>query len=156
MRRLRRRGFTVVELLVVFVVLTILASMMVLRYIDLKHRAVSVKATTDMDLVRKAGYARYYDAGAWPSGSGAGTVPADLAPYLPNNFSFVHPDYTLEWETFVPPGGGPSASYQVAVRLTSSNVRLMQTLSQTIGHRLPYVMMGNELVVIVVGPDGRI
>ncbi|HEX2451429.1 MAG TPA: prepilin-type N-terminal cleavage/methylation domain-containing protein [Gemmatimonadales bacterium] len=155
-RRLRRRGFTLVELLVVFVVLTILASIMVMRYIDLKHRAMSAKATTDVDLVRKAGYARFYDTGSWPGGSGAGVVPADLRPYLPNNFTFVRPDYTLEWENFVPPGGGATASYQVAIRLTPANPRLTQTLAQTIGNRSPYIMMGDDLVVIVVGPDGRI
>ncbi len=156
MTRRNRRGFTLVELLVVMIVMTVLALMTVMRYIDLKHRAMSAKATTDMDIVRKAGYARYYDAGTWPAGSGAGIVPVDLTPYLPNSFTFARPEYTLEWENFVPPGGGPSASYQVAVRLTSSNPRLMQALSQTIGSRSPYIMMGNELVVIVVGPDGRI
>ncbi|HET8623303.1 MAG TPA: prepilin-type N-terminal cleavage/methylation domain-containing protein [Gemmatimonadales bacterium] len=155
-RRPSRRGFTLVELLVVFVVLTVLASMMVMRYIDLKHRAISAKATADMDIVRKAGYARYYDAGAWPGGGGAGVIPADLQPYLPNSFSFVRPEYTLEWENFTPPGGGSSASYQVGVRLTSANTRLMQTLAQTIGSRSPYVMLGSDLVVIVVGPDGGI
>jgi prepilin-type N-terminal cleavage/methylation domain-containing protein len=156
MRRRHRRGFTLIELLVAFIVMTILASMALLRYIDLKHRAMSVKATTDMDLVRKAGYARYYDVGEWPAGSGAGLVPPDLKPYLPGNFSFDRTDYKLQWENFAPPGGGPSASYQVAVRLSSPNARLMQALTQTIGSRTPYVMMGNELFVIVVGPDGRI
>lgn len=151
-----RRGFTLVELLVVFIVLGLLASMMVFRYIDLKHRAVSVKATTDMDLVRKAGYARFYDVGSWPSGGPAGIVPADLQPYLPHNFVFARPEYTLEWENFAPSGGGPSASYQVAVRLTTPDPRLLQTLTRTVGNRSPYVMMGNALVVIVVGPDGRI
>lgn len=156
MTRRTRRGFTLVELLVVFIVLTILASMMVFRYIDLKHRAMSVKATTDMDLVRKAGYARYYDAGSWPPGGGVGVVPADLQPYLPNNFAFARAEYSLEWENFVPPGGGATASYQVAVRLSTADARLMQTLTQTIGNRSPYIRMGNDLVVIVVGPDGRI
>jgi hypothetical protein len=32
----------------------------------------------------------------------------------------------------------------------------MQTLTQTVGNRSPFVVMGNALVVIVVGPDGRI
>jgi prepilin-type N-terminal cleavage/methylation domain-containing protein len=154
--RRSRRGFTIVELMVVVIVMSLLAMLMVMRYIDLKHRALSAKATADMDMVRKAGYARYYDAGVWPPSSGAGIVPADLTPYLPNSFSFARPEYTLEWENFAPPGGGPSASYQVAVRLSSTDTRLMRALSQTIGGRSPYVMMGNELVVIVVGPDGRI
>jgi prepilin-type N-terminal cleavage/methylation domain-containing protein len=154
--RSRRRGFTIVELMVVMIVMGLLALMMVMRYIDLKHRAISARATADMDIVRKAGYSRYYDAGAWPPGTGPGAIPADLMPYLPNSFSFVRPEYTLEWENFVPPGGGPSASYQVAVKLSSPNARLMQTLTQTIGSRTPYVMIGSDLVVIVVGPDGRI
>jgi prepilin-type N-terminal cleavage/methylation domain-containing protein len=156
MKRLTRRGFTVVELLTVVIVIGVLASIMVLRFIDLKHRAISARATTDMDIIRKAAYSRFYDAGVWPAGSGQGIVPADLAPYLPNSFSFARPDYTLEWQNFVPPGGGPSASYQAAVRLTSQNPRLMQTLTHTIGSRSPYIMIGNDLLVIVVGPDGRI
>jgi type II secretory pathway pseudopilin PulG len=156
MTRRCRRGFTIVELLVVFIVMTLLALMMVMRYIDLKHRAISARATTDMDIVRKAAYSRYYDAGTWPAAGGAGVAPVEMVPYLPGSFSFVRPEYTLEWENFVPPGGGPSASYQAAVRLTSTNARLMQTLAQTIGNRSPFVMMGNELLVIVVGPDGRI
>jgi prepilin-type N-terminal cleavage/methylation domain-containing protein len=156
MKRFNRRGFTVVELITVMIVIGVLASIMVLRFIDLKHRAISAKATTDMDIVRKAAYSRFYDVGAWPAGSGQGMVPPDMAPYLPNNFPFTRPEYTLEWENLVPPGGGPSASYQAAVRLTSSDPRLMQTLSQTIGSRSPYIMLGNELLVIVVGPDGRI
>jgi MSHA pilin protein MshA len=156
MKHFSRRGFTMVELLVVCIVMGLLAMVMVMRYIDLKHRAMSAKATADLDMVRKAGYARYYDAGTWPAGSGQGVVPTDLTPYLPGSFSFNRPEYTLEWENFVPPGGGPSASYQVAVRLTSSDPRLMQTLTRTIGNRSAYIIMGNDLVLIVVGPDGRI
>ena len=156
MKRLTRRGFTIVELLTVVIVIGVLASIMVLRFIDLKHRAISARATTDMDIIRKAAYSRFYDAGVWPAGGGQGIVPADLAPYLPSSFSFARPDYTLEWQNFVPPGGGPSASYQAAVRLTSPNPRLMQTLTHTIGSRSPYIMIGNDLLVIVVGPDGRI
>jgi prepilin-type N-terminal cleavage/methylation domain-containing protein len=156
MNRLTRRGFTVIELLTVLIVIAVLASIMVLRFVDLKHRAISSRATTDMDIIRKAAYSRYYDAGVWPAGGGQGIVPADMAPYLPTSFSFARPDYTLEWENFVPPGGGSSASYQAAVRLTSPNPRLMQALTQTIGSRSPYVIIGNDLLVIVVGPDGRI
>ncbi len=156
MKRLRRRGFTLIELLVVFIVLTILASMMVLRYIDLKHRAVSAKASADLDAIRKAGYMQFYDTGGWAPDAGGGVVPPALAPYLARGFTFVRPEYTLQWENLSPPGGGGVSPYTVAVRLVSPDARLMQTLSQTIGNRSPYIMMGNELVVIVVGPDGRI
>jgi prepilin-type N-terminal cleavage/methylation domain-containing protein len=156
MKRLNRRGFTVVELVTVLIVIGVLASIMVLRFMDLKHRAISARATTDMDIIRKAAYSRYYDAGIWPGSGGQGSVPGEMVPYLPQGFSFSRPEYTLQWENFVPPGGGSSASYQAAVRLTTPNARLMQALSQTVGTRSPYIMLGSDLLIIVVGPDGRI
>ena len=38
----------------------------------------------------------------------------------PSSFSFAKPDYTLDWENFVPPGGGPSGGMQLGVVLTST------------------------------------
>jgi len=50
----RRRGFTFVEVLVVMIVMSILATLGVLKYIDLKHRALSSSATADLQAVRLA------------------------------------------------------------------------------------------------------
>ena len=103
-----RRGFTFVELLVVMIVIGLLAGLGILKYMDLKHRAMSAQAVADLEAIRLAGYSAWYETGAWPGEAGAGIVPPALKPYLSGSFAFVKPEYTLDWENFVPPGGGPS------------------------------------------------
>lgn len=56
MRNLRQtanRGFTIFELLIVIVVVGILASLAVVRYINLQDKGLVAAATFDLDLVRK-------------------------------------------------------------------------------------------------------
>ena len=73
----RRRGFTFIEILVVIIVMSILATIAVLKYIDLKHRALSASATADLQAVRLAAYSAWYEHSTWPAETGAGTVRAD-------------------------------------------------------------------------------
>lgn len=155
MSRRNRRGFTLAELLVVMLVIAILAGMMVMRYPELKRRALVAQATSDMENVRLAALTKFYDTGSWPSAPGPGVVPPELVPYLGKGFSFSRPDYKLEFENFVPPGGGTSATYQIAIRFSSSDQALVNTMVQAMGDRSPYVVLGNDVAVILVGPDGQ-
>lgn len=150
------RGFTFVELLVVMVVLTILASLALLKYVDLKHHALTATATSDLQAVRLAAYSAWYEDGIWPGEVGAGTVPPKLVQYLPGNFSFSRSEYTLDWENFVPPGGGPTGTMQLGVVVTTSNTRLMNTLQKNLGSKAPFFVVGGTLTFVIVGPDGRI
>ena len=150
----RRGGFTIVELLTVMIVIGVLASIPVFKYIDLRHRAQAAQAAGDLQAVRIAAYSAWYETGVWPAEVGPGTVPPGLVQYLPLNFSFTRPEYTLDWESFVPPGGGPSASMQVGVVITSSDPRLQAALQQQLGTRLPFIMVGGTLTFVIVGPDG--
>jgi prepilin-type N-terminal cleavage/methylation domain-containing protein len=150
----RRAGFTIVELLTVMILIGVLASIALLKYIDLRHRARAAQAAGDLQTVRIAAYSAWYETGAWPGEVGPGIVPAGLVQYLPANFSFTRPDYTLDWESFVPPGGGPSPGMQVGVVITSSDPRLQSALQQQLGTRLPFVMVGGTLTFVIVGPDG--
>lgn len=150
----RRRGFTLVELLVVFVVLGILASLAVLKYIDLTHRAKAARVAGDLQAVRIAAYSAWYEEGKWPAEAGPGAIPPGLEPYLPAGFSFAHGDYTLDWENFVPPGGGQTAGMQVGVVITSREPRLQHALETALGAGLPFVNVNGTLTFIIVGPDG--
>jgi prepilin-type N-terminal cleavage/methylation domain-containing protein len=155
MSRRNRRGFTFVELMVVVVVIAILAGMMVMRYIELTHRALTAQITSDMENVRLAAFTKFYDTGQWPSAPGPGVVPPELVPYLGTGFSFTRKDYTLEFENFVPPGGGTSATYQVAIRFSSTNQNLVNTMIQVVETRSPYILLGSDVAVVLVGPDGQ-
>lgn len=155
MSRRDRRGFTLPEILIAMLVMAILAGMMVMRYIELKHRALTAQATADMENVRLAAFTKFYDTGQWPSAPGPGVVPPELVPYLGTGFSFSRPDYTLEFENFVPPGGGTSATYQIAIRFSSTNQNLVNTMIQVVGDRSPYLVQGNSVSVVLVGPDGQ-
>ena len=152
----RRRGFTVIELLIVMLVIGILAGLGLLKYMDLKHRAMSAHAIADLEAVRLAGYSAWYETGAWPAEASPGVVPPTLAPYLAGSFSFAKPEYTLDWENFVPPGGGPSAGMQLGVVLTSSNTRLTKVLALSLGNKGPFFIIGGNLTFVIVGPDGKI
>ncbi len=151
-----RRGFTFIEILVVVVVMSILSSLAVLKYIDLKHRALSASATADLQAVRLAAYSSWYELGIWPGDAGAGVVPAGLTPYLPNGFAFSKAEYTLDWENLVPANGGPSGGMQLGVVVSSTNPRLVWALQSTLGSKAPFFMVGGTLTFVIVGPDGRI
>jgi prepilin-type N-terminal cleavage/methylation domain-containing protein len=151
----RRGGFTIIELLMVMIVIGLLAGIALLKYIDLRHRAHAAQLAADLESVRLAAYGAWYEHNTWPSEAGPGQVPVDLAPYLPTNFSFAKPEYTLDWENFVPPGGGPSGGMQLGVVVTSSDPRLQQTLEQMLANKMPFVVAGGTLTFIIVGPDGK-
>jgi prepilin-type N-terminal cleavage/methylation domain-containing protein len=152
--RQRRAGFTIVELLTVMILIGVLASIAILKYIDLRHRAQAAQAAGDLQAVRIAAYSAWYENGIWPGEVGPGTVPPGLVQYLPQNFSFTRPEYTLDWESFVPPGGGPTPGMQVGVVITSSDLRLQRALQQQLGTRMPFIMVGGTLTFVIVGPDG--
>lgn len=152
----RRRGFTFIEILVVMIVLSILSGLAILKYIDLRHRALSASATGDLQAVRLAGYSAWYEHGVWPGDAGAGVVPGGLVSYLPEGFTFSRPEYTLEWDNLVPPGGGPSPTPQISVVVTTSNARLMKALQDNLGSKAPFFVVGGSLTFVIVGPDGSI
>jgi prepilin-type N-terminal cleavage/methylation domain-containing protein len=150
-----RGGFTFIELLVVIIVLGLLSALATLKYIDLKNRALTAQAASDMEAIRLAAYGTWYETGAWPSEVGPGVVPAEMVNYLPKNFAFSRPEYTLDWENLAPPGGGTSAGMQIGVVISSSNSRMQLALEQTLGNKGPFFITGSDVTFVIVGPDGR-
>jgi prepilin-type N-terminal cleavage/methylation domain-containing protein len=150
-----RRGFTFIELLIVMIVLGILAALATLKYIDLRNRAFTSQAASDMEAVRLAAYSTWYETGSWPADVGPGAVPLEMTPYLPKGFAFTRPEYTLDWENFVPPSGGPSAGMQLGVVISSSNTRMQLALEQMLGNKGPFFITGSDLTFVIIGPDGR-
>jgi prepilin-type N-terminal cleavage/methylation domain-containing protein len=149
----RRRGFSLIELLVVFVVLGILAGIAVLRYVDLRNHAEVSAIIGDLGAIRVGAYNYWADKDKFPPDAGAGVVPAGMAPYLNGGFSFTRAKYTLDWENFQ--GGTGAGGMQVGVMVTSPDSRLMALLARRAAGGLPYFVAGNTVAFIIVGPDGR-
>jgi len=150
-----RRGFTFVEMLIVMIVLGLLAALATLKYMDLKNRALTAQAAADMEALRLAAYSSWYETGTWPAEAGPGVIPTEMAPYLAKGFTFTRPEYTLDWENFVPPGGGTSAGMQLGVVISSSNTRMQLALEQTLGNKGPFFITGSDLTFVIIGPDGQ-
>ena len=150
-----RKGFTFIELLIVCAVIGILSGLAVLKYIDLRYRAMSAQVVGDLEAIRLAAYTGYYETGHWAPDAGPGLMPAQLVPYMSTSFSFSKPEYTLDWENFVPAGGGPSSSMQVGVVVDASNPRLARTLALHMGTRAPFFVSGTTVTYVLVGPDGK-
>ena len=152
-----RRGFTFVEMLTVMFVIGILATIAVLRYIDLRDRATASGMASELNGIRLAAYNYWADHDAWPAEAAAGVVPAGLAPYLPRNFSFARPRYAIDWESFVPANGSPSGGngvMQVGLTVTSTSSSLIHALVLAAAGGAPFFVVGNTLTYVILEPNG--
>jgi prepilin-type N-terminal cleavage/methylation domain-containing protein len=149
-RRGNRRGFTIVELMTVIIILGLLAAIGLLKYLDLRNQARSAEVAGDFRTVMVAAYNYYSDHNGWPPDGAAGMIPPALVQYLPSSFQFNKPEYTLDFDNFGL--GGPN--YVVGITVTSANSDLMTKLVRNLGNKQPYFHDGATLTYIISAPDG--
>jgi prepilin-type N-terminal cleavage/methylation domain-containing protein len=149
-----RRGYTIIELLMVMIVIGILATLAVMRYIDLRQHAEVASIVSDLNNVRLGAYNYWADKNAFPPEAAPGVMPAGMEPYMRAGFQFNKSAYTLDWENFQGPGGSSGGGMQVGIVVTTSGSRLMDLLARRIGGTLPYFISGSSVTFILVGPDG--
>ncbi|MEP6573326.1 MAG: type II secretion system protein [Gemmatimonadota bacterium] len=150
---MNRRGWTFIELLTVMIIIGILASIAVLKYIDLTRTAYAAKVAGEFTVVRLAAY--NYEAdhnNQWPAEVGPGITPPELVPYLPSGFSFTNSSYTLDWDNFT---SGGNAAYLLGVTCSSSDARLINALVQNLGSKAPYFVVNGTLTYILIDPNGN-
>ncbi len=150
-----RRGYTIIELLMVMIVLGILAALALLRYIDLRQHAEVASIVSDLNNVRLGAYNYWADRNAFPPDAAPGVMPAGMEPYMRTGFRFNRSNYTLDWENFQGPDGSSGAGgMQVGIVVTASSSHLLDLLARRAGGSLPFFISGSSVTFILVGPDG--
>ncbi len=149
-----RKGYTLVEVFMVLVILSILAAVGLFRYIDFRKQAQSAKIAADLQAVRLAALTAWSDTQSWPGETGPGIVPPEIAPHLPGNVAFANPDFTIDWDNLSGGGGGGGGGFLVGISLTTPDSALMVHLQRTLGTTFPYILVGGRLTYILVDASG--
>jgi prepilin-type N-terminal cleavage/methylation domain-containing protein len=145
--RIRRGGFSLVELLVTLTIVGVLSSIAVPRYKGIKLRAQSAQVIGDFDVVRQAALNFYVDSGAFPGEASAGVVPGGLEKYLPSHFVFSNADWQLDYES-VSMGPGPGEQF-VGIAAITTEERLADIVMQTLSQG---VMKQGKKVTFIIAP----
>ena len=148
---MNKRGFTLIEMFVVLVILGILSAVGLFKYIDFRQQAYAASVTADILAVKLAAITAWTDSEEWPPDAGPGITPAEIQAHLPGNVTFINSDYTLDWDNLSSGGGGP---YLVGISVTTTNPSLMRHLTRTLGTNTPFLLVGGRLTYIIVDNTG--
>jgi len=147
-----RRGFTIIELLTVVVVMMVLAGIALLKYVDLRNNTIAVQMSGEMRAIAVATFNYHADTETWPPETGAGAVPLGLGPLLPGQLagSFDRVQYLLDYENF----GGSNPDILIGVSVTTSDPKLFAKFVQYLGNKNPFFVSGPTLTYLISGPKG--
>lgn len=92
-----KRGYTIIELLLVMTIVGILANIAVPTIREMRRRAEGAAVVGDLHAIQTALLDFYADNGSFPPSTGLGSVPAGLETSLPGGFDFQYEDTLYGW-----------------------------------------------------------
>lgn len=121
------RGFTLIELAVVVLIIALLAVLAQPHHNHLRTRAKAAQAVSELDNLRSAVVRFQALNHAWPPEALAGIIPTGLEAQLQDGYSFTRPGYTLDYDYW---GGVP---FVVGVTLVTTDTDLGDMILQLVG-----------------------
>jgi prepilin-type N-terminal cleavage/methylation domain-containing protein len=106
MRR-SNKGFSLVELMVVLAIIGTLVRIALPNYRAMVTNARAAHSVEELLVVRTAAFGYFAQTGSWPAESPAGTMPAELTPFLSKGLNFKPNGYELDWDNWILPSGLP-------------------------------------------------
>lgn len=106
--RSSRRGFSLIELLMVVVIIGTLARIAIPNYQGMKRKAEAADVIGNFEVVKVAAFSYQAEYHTFPPDENRGVVPPGLVNFLPEGFTFTYRDYLLDWEYWVLEDGLPS------------------------------------------------
>ena len=150
---MNRRGVSFIELLVVMIIIGLLAQIALPRYHEMKMQAIAGKAAGDFNAIKLAAYAFHTENQQWPAETSAGMVPPELTPDLPEGFSFIRDEYSIDWENWQLPNGlpqFPQSRMLIALTITTSDSALANIILLKLGHSTLHFTVGNTSTFALV------
>lgn len=133
---MNRRGWTLLELFIVLVILGVLANIATPAYHDMRKRAEAAQVIGDFSAVRSAAFQQYPESESFPGTGAAGVVPPELVPYLPNGFAFTRGSATYRWRKWSVPGGlpgDPSQTELMGLEIQTADAELLAAIKGLYG-----------------------
>jgi len=147
-----RRGFTMIEMLTVAMVIGTLARMATPEFHGALLKARAAGVAGDFETVRVAVLNYHADHLEWPPDGYPGQVPKGLAPYLPDNFSFVRQGYRLDWENWILHDGlpkHPESGALLGISIVTTDRELGQAAVDLLGGGMGHYTLGSTYTFII-------
>jgi prepilin-type N-terminal cleavage/methylation domain-containing protein len=152
MKRRSSKGFTLVELAIVATIIGILLRIGLPAYANFVRNARAAQAIGDFNAIRAAAFAYHASTNGWPPEYATGVIPTELVTYLPRNFSFVKPYYSMDWEYWVLPNGTPSnpaSGVMLGISVNTADASLGRRVQSILGGSMGHYSSGNSYTFVI-------
>lgn len=148
-----RKGFTLIELMIVVIIIGILAAIAIPKYVDVTKKAEAARVISDFRVILAAVQMCLAETGEYPPDYYPGGVPYMLRPYLADGFSFdLRPsmDVRYDWENWFINGKPkhPHTGILYGLSVTTTDIALINAIEELYGGGFQYSLNSNYTFVI--------